>query len=1314
MIKVECPSCQAPYNVEERRIPASGLRMKCPKCASSFLIRKDGSVDANPPPVATPAPKKPAPPPPKSAATAAFEDPLADLPSLPTSPALKGPPKRPTGQTFGDLELPELPSDEPELPAAAPQRAPPPPRPRAQAPTAPAAGFGEVDLPVVAAAPPRRGTAVQPFGADLPAPAAPRPAPPKPPAPKSAAFEVDLPAPAPRGGTALQPFGEIDLPAPGRAAPPPAPSAPERLSDFGEIDLPVVGGGGGDLPALGAAALPAVGGAALPATAGIGLPAAGGVSLPAIGGPGLPATGGPGLPAPGGPGLPATGGPGLPAPGGVGLPIVGGPGLPASGGAGLPVTAQTLPAVPGQIVGAELYDELRPADDKRFHTMGRALPQAAAPLPTDVSFDLDEGEAHLGAPAPEAAAPPPPAALEAELEEQDLLGEAPLPAPPRPASDEGEELDLAKPGSGAAVGDEVDLSGSPASRGFGGAAPTAKVGATEARKPSKAGRYVVVGAVVFAIGGAALSFVPSMGPFGAYFIMDKLSAGSNRAALEQQRAQALGALDADTATEASRAIQEGRQAVEARPRHKPTAAFSAYVVYAASLRFGKRPADEQFASDLLGKLGGEKDDDLDLARAAADAVAGQLPKARDAAAAVAGRLQGDAEPLLLLGEIDLAAKQWDKAIDDFQKAGAIKKTARASYGLARALLGKGDRKGAEKAGREALAANDGHAGGRVLVARLTLADEANEKEALALLEKVVNDPVVKGGASTAEAVEGLSLLATLYAGKGKMSRVEQLYSEALKLDPQAVTPLVLSGFHYLEIGRTSEAFARFEAATKVDAEDIVARIGLARAWLKLERKVEARDLLRKLAPQAPKAPLAARWVGLIKQLADPAEVESGLDILVHHTLATAELEVGNKKEAEAALNDAIRKGGKNPAAIASYVDLSSLLTRAGRSEEATQRLAEAEAKFPGRRELHVAKGELALTLGKYDEARREFETALEKRDEVPVRFKLGVTLRRMRAFDEATKAFDKVEEADKDYPGLALERGVLFEEMGQTDRAIEFFQNALAKAPNDTDLKLRVASAQVMAGQVKLAEPVLREIVKERPTSAEAHHFLGRALLQKGSALPDALRELDRATELDNNRAEYWLYVGWAANESGNIAKADDALKKALARDQSLGDAYWQRGVLLQKQGATQDAVKELLTALEKRPSRYEAWATLALCYQDQLKWPDAEAAWRKAVAGNGSIADWRYRLGKLLYQHANEAAASPELAKAIELAEANEKQRSFPLFDAHFLYAETLKVGDKDKAIIHYKKFLSLAPIDNAYRKDAERQLLALGASPR
>src|SRR5688572_30454265 len=48
MLKVECESCKAPYQVDERRVPPTGLKMRCPKCGHTFLVTDPSKAGAAP------------------------------------------------------------------------------------------------------------------------------------------------------------------------------------------------------------------------------------------------------------------------------------------------------------------------------------------------------------------------------------------------------------------------------------------------------------------------------------------------------------------------------------------------------------------------------------------------------------------------------------------------------------------------------------------------------------------------------------------------------------------------------------------------------------------------------------------------------------------------------------------------------------------------------------------------------------------------------------------------------------------------------------------------------------------------------------------------------------------------------------------------------------------------------------------------------------------------------------------------------------------------------------------------------------------
>ncbi len=74
MFEVRCQECQSPFEVDERRVPRSGMQMRCPKCNTSFLVKRPAAAGAAPAPPPVPAsasrgpsaggpPKPPAPPP---------------------------------------------------------------------------------------------------------------------------------------------------------------------------------------------------------------------------------------------------------------------------------------------------------------------------------------------------------------------------------------------------------------------------------------------------------------------------------------------------------------------------------------------------------------------------------------------------------------------------------------------------------------------------------------------------------------------------------------------------------------------------------------------------------------------------------------------------------------------------------------------------------------------------------------------------------------------------------------------------------------------------------------------------------------------------------------------------------------------------------------------------------------------------------------------------------------------------------------------------------------------------------------------------
>jgi tetratricopeptide (TPR) repeat protein len=826
-------------------------------------------------------------------------------------------------------------------------------------------------------------------------------------------------------------------------------------------------------------------------------------------------------------------------------------------------------------------------------------------------------------------------------------------------------------------------------------------------KPSRL-KWVALGLfLLLASGGAALQLTP-FGAYGYLYVGDMVHASAYEAATRAAMNACETALAPDTYDSAKAAVDAVYAAHARAPRARGLTAYAAFVDYAVGLRFGPDPARVSRAKQVLAELPPKQPAKYLDAALAAQAAEADPSKALAAMDGAAKREPGGSLALdlaLLEGWLQLADNDVSSALSSFKRAADLSSKApqqgapdaRAHFGLARAYDALGDWADAKKELDATLAASPQHPGALTLRAhpRSAAVEAAKSLRDLA----VVIDGPARAKASPVGLAAAYAARAWIDLEHGAASDAREAFDQAVKLDPRNVEALNGQGRVFMNEGRYAEALARFDTALESDANSAETIANDAEAKIGLERLADAKQQLVAARERFPKS------------------------VPVLLLLARAEQHLGNNDAAEADLRTALACVDPGRAdALRPYVAMSELLSARGRLADARAMLDEARKKLPPSATLERAFGEISELQGDYDAAITHYKAALAKDPkDAAAHFKLAVALRRTRKFDEAGGELDRAAALDRDYPGLSLERGLLFEESGDIEKAIEQFKGALATAPDDPDLQLRVGAAYVAIGRPDDALPMLRKVLEQRPTSAEAHHYIGRALLLKGSSMqPDALRYLKRAVELDPNRAEFHVYVAWAADDAtpAQLELARDEVDKALALDKVNAEAYWQRGVIERMEGALDDAVKDEKHALELRPSRYEAHATLAECYADKNEEALALAEWARAIAGDGPAvaADgtvlhpyWRYRYGKLLMDHGGPASALTMLLPAVLTSEKMDPRPGW-LAPLEFLSAEALRKGGRHKdAVEHYQRFLEIAPVNSPDRADAQRTLAQL-----
>jgi tetratricopeptide (TPR) repeat protein len=123
--------------------------------------------------------------------------------------------------------------------------------------------------------------------------------------------------------------------------------------------------------------------------------------------------------------------------------------------------------------------------------------------------------------------------------------------------------------------------------------------------------------------------------------------------------------------------------------------------------------------------------------------------------------------------------------------------------------------------------------------------------------------------------------------------------------------------------------------------------------------------------------------------------------------------------------------------------------------------------------------------------------------------------------------------------------GIGFLDMGETEKAIDQFRDALKINPGYTYARINLGVALAKGGQVEEAIMQYREVLKYDPDNAKLHNNLGLALFQKGK-WDEAIIQYRDALKINPNADLVCNNLGLALYEKGRVDEAIAEYRKAL------------------------------------------------------------------------------------------------------------------------------------------------------------------------
>ncbi len=297
---------------------------------------------------------------------------------------------------------------------------------------------------------------------------------------------------------------------------------------------------------------------------------------------------------------------------------------------------------------------------------------------------------------------------------------------------------------------------------------------------------------------------------------------------------------------------------------------------------------------------------------------------------------------------------------------------------------------------------------------------------------------------------------------------------------------------------------------------------------------------------------------------------------------------------------------------------------------------------------------------------------------------------------------------DKDYPGLSLERRRPLRGVGRRREGHRAVQGrAREGSGRPRSAAARRAARTWPSGRPDDALPMLRKVLEKRPSSAEAHHYIGRALMLKRSRRPGRSAPVPEAGRRPRPQPRRVSRLP----RLGGQRRAARAARAGARRDRQGAGARQaeRRGLLAEGRARAHGGRRR-----RRHPGREAraGAATLALrglrhagrvLRGQERRRAALLRSGPSAIAGDGRRPQpdgtcphpfWRYRFGKLLRRARQDRRGARRCSSPRRRPRRRWDQRPGWLGPLEFLTAEVLrKAGARADAVEHYRRFLEVAP---------------------
>ena len=220
------------------------------------------------------------------------------------------------------------------------------------------------------------------------------------------------------------------------------------------------------------------------------------------------------------------------------------------------------------------------------------------------------------------------------------------------------------------------------------------------------------------------------------------------------------------------------------------------------------------------------------------------------------------------------------------------------------------------------------------------------------------------------------------------------------------------------------------------------------------------------------------------------------------------------------------------------------------------------------------------------------------------------------------KAIDKIQSQAETSSGrskkeqhaeLAFQQGNVLMMLGQVDRAIEIYADAIKLNPNNTYTYNNRGAAYGSKNSFDRAIADYTRAIELNPNYVDAYLNRGVAYGEKGD-YDRAIADYTKAIQLKPDFAEAYINRGAAYLKAGKLERVVDDYNRAIEFKPDYADGYLNRGMAYGTKGDYDRAIADYTRAIELNPNYVDAYLNRGVAYGEKGDYDRAIADYTKAI----------------------------------------------------------------------------------------------------